>query len=470
MTNILKRAFSCQYMLKDEDRLGDIPSDREGYKRAINMAWPSIIESVLLAMVTLIDTLMVSSLGEEAVAAVGITSQPRLIVLALIFSLNIGVTAVVARRKGQMDQDGANRCLKQCLKICAGISILLAVLCTVFSDALLRFAGAGEDYIRDASTYFRILMMGIFFNAMSLTINAAQRGAGNTKISMRSNLTANLVNLVLNYFLINGHWIFPKWGVAGAAVATSVGYVVAFGMSLASICHRRDNAFLSLFSDASWKWDKATLASVYKVSSSAVVEQFFMRVGFFLYAKIVAGLGTTDFATHQVCMNIMSISFGFGDGFNVASSSLVGQSLGAKRPDMAKLYASINQRMAMICSTVLALVLIVFRYNILSLFSEDPLVIKNGGVLLIMIACVTHAQTSQVIISGSLRGAGDTKFVAICSMLSIALIRPALSWLMAYPLGWGLFGAWIAVLVDQYLRLVLFFARFRSGEWTKIEL
>ena len=104
MTNILKRAFSCQYMLKDGDRLGDIPSDREGYKRAINMAWPSIIESVLLAMVTLIDTLMVSSLGEEAVAAVGITSQPRLIVLALIFSLNIGVTAVVARRKGQMDR------------------------------------------------------------------------------------------------------------------------------------------------------------------------------------------------------------------------------------------------------------------------------------------------------------------------------------------------------------------------------
>ena len=200
MTHVLKRIFSCQYMLKEEDRLGDIPSDREGYKRAINMAWPSIIESVLLAMVTLIDTLMVSSLGEEAVAAVGITSQPRLIVLALIFSLNIGVTAVVARRKGQKDQDGANRCLKQCMKICAVISILLAVLCTVFSDALLRFAGAGEDYIGDASTYFRILMMGIFFNAMSLTINAAQRGVGNTKISMRSNLTANLVNLVLNYF------------------------------------------------------------------------------------------------------------------------------------------------------------------------------------------------------------------------------------------------------------------------------
>lgn len=468
--NVLKKAFSCEYMLKEEDRLGDIPSNKEGYGRAINMAWPSIIESVLLAFVTLIDTMMVSGIGSGAVAAVGITSQPRMIVLALIFSLNIGVTAVVARRRGQQDREGANRCLKQCMSICAMISIALAVICSIFSEPLLKFAGAGEDYIDDAVIYFRILMLGIFFNAMSLTINAAQRGAGNTKISMRSNLTANIVNLILNYFLINGYWIFPKWGVAGAAVATSTGYVVAFCMSLYSVCHRKEGHFLSVFSHVSWRWDQKTLGSVFKVSSSAVVEQFFMRVGFFLYAKIVAGLGTTAFATHQVCMNIMSISFAFGDGFNVASSSLVGQSLGARRPDLAKLYASINQRMAVICSTVLALCLIIFRFDTCGCFQMILEVVQNGAVLLIMIACVTHAQTSQVIISGSLRGAGDTKFVAFCSLISIAIVRPSLSWLMAYPIGWGLVGAWVAVLVDQYMRLGLFFMRFRSGEWTKIEL
>ena len=470
MTGVISKFFSCENLLKEKDRLGDIPSDREGYGLAISMAWPSIIESVLLALVTLIDTLMVSGLGEEAVAAVGITGQPRLIVLALIFSLNIGVTAVVARRKGQQDREGAYRCMKQCMIICGVISITLAVLCSIFTEPLLRFAGAQDDYLADACAYFRILMLGIFFNAMSLTINAAQRGAGNTKISMRSNLTANLVNIVFNYFLINGHWFFPKWGVAGAATATSIGYAVAFGMSLASIWRRRDDAFLSIFSKVSWKLEMGTLRSVFKVSSSAVVEQFFMRVGFFLYAKIVAGLGTVDFATHQVCMNIMNISFGFGDGFNVASSSLVGQSLGAKRPDLARLYASINQRMAVICSTILAVILIVFRYPLVSLFSDEAQVIARGGILLIMIACVTHAQTSQVIISGSLRGAGDTKFVAICSMISIAFVRPTLSWLLAYPVGWGLIGAWIAILVDQYMRLVFFFMRFKSGAWTKIEL
>ncbi|MBQ7916116.1 MAG: MATE family efflux transporter [Firmicutes bacterium] len=328
MTNVLTRFFSTKYMVKERDRLGDIPTSKEGYKRAINMAWPSIVEAVLMAMVNLVDTLMVSGLGEEAVAAVGIVGQPRMIVLSLIFSLNSGVIAVVARRKGQGDRDGANRCLKQCMMVCGLISITLATICTIFSEPLMRFAGANDDYLQDAMTYFRVIMLGIFFNAMSLTINAAQRGAGNTKISMRSNMTANIVNIILNYFLINGHWFFPKWGVFGAAVATSAGYVVAFCMSLYSVCHKSENSFLSIFSDAKWRWDKPTMGAVIKVSSGAIVEQLFMRVGFFSYAKIVAGLGTLAFATHQVCMNVMTISFGVGDGFNIASSALVGQSLG----------------------------------------------------------------------------------------------------------------------------------------------
>lgn len=470
MTNVLTRFFSTQHMVKEADRLGDIPTNKEGYGRAINMAWPSIVEAVLNALVMLIDTLMVSGLGEEAVAAVGIVGQPRMIVLSLIFSLNSGVIAVVARRKGQGDRDGANRCLKQCMMVCGLISITLAAICTIFSEPLMRFAGANEDYLQDAMTYFRVIMLGIFFNAMSLTINAAQRGAGNTKISMRSNMTANIVNMILNYFLINGHWIFPKWGVFGAAVATSAGYFVAFCMSFYSICHKSGNNFLSIFSDAKWRWDKPTMGAVLKVSSGAIVEQLFMRIGFFSYAKIVAGLGTLAFATHQVCMNVMTISFGVGDGFNIASSALVGQSLGQKRPDLARLYASINQRMAVVCSTVLAILLILFRYQILGLFSDEAEVILNGGILLILIACVTHAQTSQVIISGSLRGAGDTKFVAKCSAWSIGLLRPGLAWLMAYPLGWGLVGAWLSMLVDQYLRLFLFFRRFKGGEWTKIKL
>ncbi len=176
-------------------------------------------------------------------------------------------------------------------------------------------------------------MAGLIFNSLSMTINAAQRGAGNTRISMRTNLTANLVNVVFNYLLIGGNLGFPRLGVAGAAVATVLGSAVSLGMAIASLLHR--DRFLTVLEKEPWRFDGTVLKSLANISSSAFVEQVFMRIGFFIYAKIVASLGTTDFATHQICMNIMSLSFTFGDGLSVASAALVGQSLGAKRPDMA---------------------------------------------------------------------------------------------------------------------------------------
>ena len=158
------------------------------------------------------EAVRISGIPLEAIAAVGITNQPKFILLAVIFSLNVGVTAVVARRKGQQDTVGANRCLRQAVIISLALSILMSLLGAVFARPILLFAGAGPDTIEDAVIYFQILMISIVFMSLSLTINAAQRGAGNTKISMRTNLAANIVNIILNYLLINGIWVFPKWG------------------------------------------------------------------------------------------------------------------------------------------------------------------------------------------------------------------------------------------------------------------
>ena len=126
--------------------------------------------------------------------------------LAVILSFNVGVTAVVSRRKGAEDYEGANHCLKQCVLLSTIMSLVLSVLGIVFARPLLLFAGAGNDIIADSVDYFRIIMVGLFFNGIGLTINGAQRGVGNTKISMQTNLSANVVNVIFNYFLINGAW------------------------------------------------------------------------------------------------------------------------------------------------------------------------------------------------------------------------------------------------------------------------
>jgi putative MATE family efflux protein len=469
--SILKQTsnfFSVNGMIKPSLVTGELPSSSSVYKKFFYIAWPSALESLLVGLVGSVDTIMVGTLGEKAITAVGITNQPKFILLAMIFSLNVGITAIIARRKGQNDQAGANHTLRVGIILSAAISFFMSLIGFTFAPSILRFAGADQSYISDAVDYFRILMVSIFFTSINITINAAWRGSGKTKISMYTNIISNVVNIIFNYLLINGIAFFPKLEVKGAAIATCLGAIVACFVSISSLFKK--DTFLSLRLKSSWKLQKNIIDPIFKVSGSAFVEQVFMRIGFLAYAIIVTNLGTTPYATHLICMNIMNLSFCFGDGFSIAASSLVGQSLGAKRPDMAIIYGKAGQRLSFLVSTILFVLFIVGRKSLVSLFTPKPEIIALGAGIMIIIAFTTHAQTSQVVISGCLRGAGDTVFVAITSMISVAIIRPILTYVLCFPLSLGLYGAWIALLFDQIFRFTLNFLRFSNGKWTKIAL
>ncbi|RPF48699.1 putative MATE family efflux protein [Hydrogenoanaerobacterium saccharovorans] len=468
MANLLHRFYTTDRMLKQGQAIGSIPSTREAYRINFGIAWPSAVEAVLVSLISSVDIIMVGVLGPQAISAVGITVQPKFVILAVILSLNVGVTALVARRKGEDDEEGANSCLKQALMISTALSLIMTLFGFFYARQIIEFAGAPSDILKDATIYFKIILVGNFFSSLGLTINAAQRGIGNTKISMLTNLAANGVNLVFNFLLIGGNLGFPALGVAGAAVATVIGNIVGFIMSIRSIMQH--DSFLNILRNHNWRFDSKTIKGIAKVSSSAMVEQVFMRIGFFTYAKVVANLGTVAFAAHQICMNILNISFSFGDGFGIASSSLVGQNLGAKRPDVAIIYAKVGQRFAFTVSVFLFTVFIAGNTFFVSLFSKDPQIIEMSRPLMVIIAITCLGQISQVVLSGCLRGAGDTTYTAVVSLVSIGIVRPLISWVLCYPVGWGLNGAWIGLLIDQALRLTLIYFRFASNRWTKIKL
>lgn len=468
MHNILRDLYSTPHMMKKQNILGEVPSTSQTYKTAIDMAWPSAMEAVLVSLVSAIDTMMVGKLGATAIASVGISGQPKFILLAAITSLNIGITAVVARRKGEKNREGANRCLRQGLILSCVASFLLSVAGFVFSRELLLFAGAQSDFIDLAVVYFRIIAICNFFTSVSLTINAAQRGSGNTKISMKTNIVANIVNLIFNFFLINGHLGFPALGVMGAGIATLLGNIVAFCMSLRSIL--KSGGFLHISLHSNWKLDKDTVKSILNISSSSFVEQICMRVGFLLTTKLVAKLGTVEFATHQICMNIVNLSFSFGNGLGIGASALVGQQLGAKRPDLSHLYSKAIQRIALTAGMILFVFFIFGRYFLVGLFTDDAQILDMGAKILIVIAFTSPIQTQSVVVAGTLRGAGDTKFVALTSLISIGFVRPFTTWLFCYPLGFGIMGAWFAFFSDQFLRYIINSMRFMKGKWAKIKI
>ncbi|MCE5235162.1 MAG: MATE family efflux transporter [Eubacteriales bacterium] len=472
MKAFLRKLFDPSCFIEPSQIQGGLVSIREGYGRCVNVAWPATVESLLNVMLGFVDTIMVGVLGDRAISAVGVTTQPKYLMLMFLLSLNVGVTAIVARRKGEGDIKGCCRSLKQSLMVSAILSVLVLVGSYFFATELLALAGAQSDYLADSVTYFRIVMIGQFFGCLGMTINAAQRGYGNTKVPMISNILANIVNLGLNYLLINGIWFFPRLGVIGSAVSTAVSTLVIFLLALYSVTSNRSRGGLSIVGPASgtWRFEKNTLKSVNKVASSALVEQAFMRFGFFTYASMVARLGTMPFATHQICMNIINISFAVSDGFGVAATSLVGQALGAKRSDLARVYGTIAQRCSMVFGLVLCGLFLLLRSQLIMLFTDEQEIIRMGAQIMLIIAATSLAQTSQVVISGCLRGAGDTRFVAISSLLSVGAIRPGLSWLLCYPLGFGLIGAWLGLFADQLLRLLMNAARFKSGKWTRISL
>lgn len=464
--NRLKSAAD-HYLHKDLELMGPVPSTGDLYRKAISIAWPSAAESVLVSLVSSIDTIMVGGLGPAAIAAVGLTNQPKFILLALIISLNVGVTTVVARRKGQEDQEGAQKCLRVALMISFGLSLILSTIGFVFAEPILKFSGAQPDTLADSMVYFRTLMVGFTPMCIGLTINAAQRGVGNTRISMTTNITSNIINLIFNFLLIHGRLGFPRLEVKGAALATILGSTVACLLSIRSISSKETYLHLSA---KGWRMDKGTLSGIWKISSSALVEQLFMRFGFFTYVRLVAGLGTIAFATHQICMNIINLSFAFGDGFSIAIASLVGQSLGAKRPDLAKLYVRVNKVLLYGISGAMAVFFILFRYQLVGLFTTDAAIIAQGSKLVLIIAATTVIQTSALSYTGCLRGAGDAKYIATTAFISIAIIRPLSAWLLCYPVGWGLVGAWLSLFIDQCTRCLLNGTRFRKGKWANIEV
>lgn len=421
---------------------------KDTFQTAVNMAWPAIVESFFIAFAGLVDSLMVSSLGSYAVAAVGLTTQPKLLGLAFFFALNVSISALVARRRGEQRQGAANETLVTALVFIILAAAVFSVGFVAFASPIIHLCGSTAETHNGAVTYFRIIMGGMIFNCIQMGINSAQRGAGNTKITMRTNVTSNTINIILNYLLINGHFGFPALGIQGAALATVTGTVVGCVMSILSITKQDGFLNLGYILKNKIKPTIAAFISLVRVGYSVFFEQVFMRIGFMMTAIMAAKQGTDAMAAHQVGMNIMSLSFAFGDGLQSAAVALIG---------------------AGIAVCLVAIYLFGGRW-LYSLFFEEQHIIEIGVSIIHVIIFVVIFQICQVIYMGCLRGAGDTLYTAVASMISVTFIRTIVSYLGGYTLGLGIVGIWFGVLADQMSRFIFATIRFKQGKWVKIKI
>lgn len=444
--------------------------DKEHVRKAIKIAWPAILESFFAAIVALVDSYMVSGLGASNVAAVGLTTQPKMVGLALFFAGNVSISALVARRRGEKDKEDANRIFSTFLCFIIGAAIVISTVLVWNADTIISWCGSNADTHEAAVAYYQIIMGGMIFNCIQMGVNAAQRGAGNTKITMRTNVVSNTVNVVFNYLLIEGNLGFPALGIRGAALATVLGTVIACFMSIYSV--RKEDNFVSITYIYKHKLlpSIAAFKNIVKVGYSIFIEQLFMRIGFMLTALMAAEQGTDAMAAHQVAMNVMHLSFSFGDGLQSAAVALIGYSLGAKDQNLAKQYGKICRMLGGCISVVLAILYLLGGRWLFGLFFQEPAIVDIGTNIMYVIAFIVMLQISQVIYMGCLRGAGDTMFTAIASTISVTICRSVGSYFFGYVMNWGIVGIWLGVIADQGSRLIMASTRFKRGKWTKIKI
>ncbi|MGI6643780.1 MAG: MATE family efflux transporter [Bacillota bacterium] len=441
---------------------------RELRKRIIDLALPSLIEMTLMTLVSMADMIMVGRLGPWAITSVGLSNQPMFVSMSVFMSLNVGATALVARSIGAGKPDEAAKAARQALVIASAAGVLLAVLGVMFGTNILKWMGAESDVIGPGSGYLKIVALGLIFQGAAISLSASLRGAGDTRTPMSVNLVANVVNVVSNYLLIYGHFGFPRLEVAGAAVATTLSRAVACALIIRKVFGQR--ALIKMSLHDSFRLDSVTVGRILKVGLPAAGEQAVMRGGQMLFARLVSSFGTVVYAAHQVALNIEGLCFTPGMSFQTATTTLVGQSLGARKPKRAMRVGWEAVRMGMAVSAVLATFLFFFGKYCALLYSDDQMVIDLAGNALKIIALAIPFMIANFILAGGLRGAGDTRWTLYITAIGIWGVRLGVANLLAIKMGMGLVGAWVGMALDMCTRALFVALRFRTGHWTKIRI
>lgn len=441
----------------------------------IMIAWPSLLELILTQLTSIADQMMVGRMagaaGVMGLTAVGLATQPKFLMVTLVIAMNTGCTAIIARFRGQQNREKANLVFKHAIILNMLIAVVMMVVGLSFSRPLISLmggSGISPETLEQGVIYFNIQIYGIITAVLGITITAALRGIGDTRTPLIYNTIANVVNLGLNYLLIYGKFGFPEMGIAGASLATVIGQGVGAVIALTVALRKKRYIYLDL--KEKFSFDKDILSDVVKIGTPTMVEQIFMRVGMMIFTRTVAGLGDTLYATHQVCMSIQGLTFMMGQAFANSATTLTGQSLGKRRNDMAILYINKSRQLGLVVSCVFGLLLVLLNEQLVAMYNDTPDVIYWGGQIMIAIAISQPFQSSQFIVAGGLRGAGDTKFGAIVMAVTVLGVRTSLGLLFINVLDFGLWGAWIALLADQLVRTALMLYRYKSGKWQNIRM
>lgn len=386
-------------------------------RRVIALAWPVIAQNLLETLIGVVDTLLVVRLGAAAIAGVGAALQIVFFLLAVLNAVTVGASILVAQAIGAGDVAGARRVAKQALAWGVLAALPLAALGAAAAGRLIGLLGVEADVAAVGTAYLRVSMITLPGLLLSFAAGAVLRGAGDTRTPLVVSVGANLVNAVLAYGLIYGQFGLPALGAVGSAWAAATGR--ALGAAVLVLILVRGRGGLSLRGRAGWRPRFGAVRRVLALGVPAAVEQALASGAFTALTVIVATLGTQQLATQRITFNALSLAFLPGFGFAIAASTLVGQSVGARRPGEAAAAARASAAWAVAWMVGVGTLYFAAAPWIIGLFSDDPGVIALGARSLRVLAAAQPLWGLLFVWSGVLRWAGDTRFPLVANSLSM---------------------------------------------------
>jgi putative MATE family efflux protein len=435
----------------------------------IRLATPAVLENLLSTLVYFVDAFLIGWLHDNAaMAAVGLSGTFMFIADGVLQAVAISATAMVARAWGEQDYERARRVGAQAIVLSVLIALLFTGIMIPFSDEFLVLMGAEPEVVSQGSLYINILLVTSMFSFPMLVSSGVMRGAGDTTKPMTVALIMNVWNVIAAAVLIFGCGPIPSLRLGGAAIATSSARMVGGLLSLTFLF--TGYTAIRIEPRRLLTWDRQIIGRIMRLGIPNIIETTVGRIGHILFMRIIAELGTASLAAHNIAVRVESLSFMPGWGLAVATATLVGQSLGAGRPDWAERSVRRTVLLSTIFMALTSLVYLFFSWPLVSIFGSTPEVLTLAAVAVQVGALEQIPIAVQMTLAGAMRGAGDTRTPMWVTFFGVLFFRVATVYLFAIVLNLGLAGVWLGTAADWTGRAGLMYVLYRRGRWKRVQV
>lgn len=423
---------------------------------------PMVLEMLMESLFAVVDIYFVSKIGEEAIATVGLTESVMTIIYAIGVGLSMATTAIVSRRIGEKNNEEAANSALQSIIVAITISIIISVLGILFSIDLLRLMGASEIIINEHSGYMTIMLGGNATIMLLFIINSVFRSAGDAIISLKVLWLANIINIILDPILIFGIGPIPAFGVEGAAIATNLGRGIAISYQFYNLIKGKGKI---KFKQIKLRLDWGIIKNLFKLSIGGMSQNIIATSSWIGLMRIVSLYGSAALAGYTIALRIVIFTLLPSLGFANAASTLVGQNLGARKPERAEKSVKLISKLSAITMGIIGLLLFISAEFIIDFFVDgiDVLTLGTESLRILSYGFVFYA--IGMVLIHTFNGAGDTFTPTYINIFCYWILELPLAYILAIILDFKANGVFYAILISEAVMTIISYIIFRIGKW-----